>query len=211
VIVKQWILGVFVAGACGVGCATAAADRCASDTDCKGARVCSSGICVDPTSSSGGDAGTTDSGNNSNNNNNNSCNAVGATCTATASCCQSGSGIGPSGAICISNDNLCHAACASNAECQSGCCAPVQGQALGVCAAASECAPTCVGPGGGCSVSTDCCQSGTNVPYGATCLTDDFTCHDVCYASSDCSSGCCIQLQGLSYGACGSAGGHICL
>ena len=206
---KTWVAMVFV-GLGAVACATASADRCSSDNDCKGSRVCSQGICVDPSNNNNSqdDGGTN---NNNNNNNNNSCDSVGTTCTSTANCCQTGSGIGPSGAICISNDNLCHAACKTDAECASGCCAAVQGQSLGVCADSSNCAPTCAAPGASCSVPADCCQTGTNIPYGATCLSDDYTCHDVCYASSECTSGCCIQLQGLSYGACGSASGHSCI
>ena len=208
---KRWILSAVVAGVSGMACATAAGDRCASDTDCKGSRVCSDGVCVDGTQP-GDDGGTPSSGNDGGDPNpGSSCDPVGTACSATANCCQSGTGLGAEGALCISNDNLCHAACSTNSECQSGCCALVEGKALGVCAAATECAPTCAGPGAGCTVPADCCQTGTNVPYGATCLSEDYTCHDVCYASSDCASGCCIQLQGLSYGACGSAGGHVCL
>lgn len=206
---KTWVTMVFV-GFGAVACATSVADRCASDTDCKGSRVCSDGLCVDP-SQAGNDGGTTTNNDGGNNNNNNNCDPVGTTCTATSNCCQTGSGIGPSGAICISNDNLCHAACKTDAECQSGCCALVEGQSLGVCAASSNCAPTCAAPGASCSVPADCCQTGSNIPYGSTCLSDDYTCHDICYASSECTSGCCIQLQGQSYGACGSASGHSCL
>lgn len=214
-IVTRWMGFAVLTAVCGMGCAASASDRCASDTDCKGSRVCSDGVCVDgaeagPGNGTDGDGGSGgDAGNG--NGNNGACDPVGTSCTATTNCCQSGSGIGVSGAICISNDNLCHAACASDAECQSGCCAPVEGQALGVCAVASACAPTCTQPGGACATPSDCCQSGTNIPYGATCLSSDYTCHDVCYASSECTSGCCIALQGLSYGACGSAAGHACL
>ncbi len=208
--VQRWMLGLMMVGGCATACATATADRCVVDADCKGSRVCSNGTCEDPSTqndaSPQNDGGGGDTGNNNNN-----CDPVGTACSSTANCCQSGAGIGPSGALCISNDNLCHAACATNTECQSGCCALVEGQSLGVCAAMSACAPTCTQPGGGCTLTTECCQTGTNIPYGATCLTDDLTCHDICYASSECTSGCCIQLQGLSYGACGSAAGHVCL
>ena len=207
--IKKWMAaGAVVLAICGMACATSTFDRCSSDQDCKGTRVCSDGVCVDPTQQQ------TDSGTNNNtdgNVNNPTCDPVGTPCTATANCCQSGTGIGTAGAICISNDNLCHAACSSNAECQSGCCALVEGQSLGVCAAATQCAPppTCGQAGAACVTPTDCCQTGT--PYGETCLSEDYICHDVCYASTDCTSGCCIQLQGQSYGACGAAAGHVCL
>lgn len=205
---KKWIWSALVLAAGAAACATASGDRCSSDADCKGTRVCSDGVCIDQSSGGNQDAGSnTDSGGNPGN----TCDPVGTPCTATANCCQSGTGIGTEGAICITNDNLCHAACSTNAECQSGCCALVEGSSLGVCAASSECAPTCVAPGGACSVPSDCCQTGTNVPYGSTCLSDDYTCHDICYASSECASGCCIELNGQSYGACGSAAGHVCL
>ncbi|HEY1958224.1 MAG TPA: hypothetical protein VGH28_21555 [Polyangiaceae bacterium] len=210
-ILKKWILGVFISGACAAACATSSADRCSADTDCKGSRVCSDGVCVDP-SQSGPDAGggQPEAGSEASNPGS-ECDPVGTTCTATANCCQTGSGLGAEGAICISNDNLCHAACSTDAECQSGCCALVEGQSLGVCAAASNCAPTCVAPGGVCNVPADCCQTGANIPYGATCLSEDYTCHDICYGSSECASGCCIELNGLSYGACGTAAGHVCM
>jgi hypothetical protein len=214
VIVQRFIVvGVVVVGVGALACAGPTADGCSTDTDCKGNRVCISGTCVDGTGSGddGGSQPTTDGGSNTDTSIGNTCDPVGTTCTTTTSCCQTGVGISAAGAVCISNDNLCHAACTTDAECTSGCCAPVEGQSLGVCAEASDCAPTCVAPGGGCSLSTDCCQSGATIPYGATCLTDDYTCHDICYASSECTGGCCIELQGLTYGACGTPTGHACL
>jgi hypothetical protein len=215
VIVQRFIVGTLVTIAAGsAACATSTADGCTTDADCKGSRVCVNSTCIDPSAQN--DAGTpqTDAGSPNNDSgmiNPPSCDPVGTTCATTAGCCQAGTGIGASGAICISNDNLCHAACATNAECTSGCCAPVEGQSLGVCAEASECAPACVQPGGACALSSQCCQTGGDIPYGAKCLTEDYTCHDICYTSSECTGGCCIELQGLSYGACGTPTGHVCL
>jgi hypothetical protein len=76
----------------------------------------------------------------------------GQTCTATTECCQSGT-TQPLGATCISNDDLCHANCATGTDCTSGCCAAVQGQSYGVCAAASACL---AGTGSACSTSASC-------------------------------------------------------
>jgi hypothetical protein len=47
---------------------------------------------------------------------------------------------------------------------------------------------------------------------GETCLSDDNSCHANCATSSECASGCCIKLQGASYGACGAyQSGYTCL
>jgi hypothetical protein len=71
----------------------------------------------------------------------------------------------------------------------------------------------CAMPGGACTENGNCCQSGSNVgPVGATCLSDDNSCHAACMSSSDCKSGCCIELKGVSFGACGTrASGETCL
>jgi hypothetical protein len=115
--------------------------------------------------------------------------------------------------VCISQDNACHSTCTSNSECQSGCCAAVTGESYGVCANASYCAgPSCVAPGGACSNTGECCQSGQGVPYGQSCISNDNACHALCAASSECNSGCCIKLQGDSYGVCGDyQSGYTCL
>jgi hypothetical protein len=50
------------------------------------------------------------------------------------------------------------------------------------------------------------------VPNGAVCVSNDNSCHAICTASSQCNSGCCIQLQGVSYGDCGTyQSGYTCL
>ncbi len=170
-------------------------------------------------SSSGGDAGssTHDSGSQGGNDagtgvDTGACVGPGGTCSGTDVCCQSGSGIGSQGQVCISNDNACHAICSSNSDCASGCCAPVQGQSYGVCATAADCTPTCSHPGQSCTTPSDCCSNDPNAPMGQTCLSNDNVCHALCTSSSECTSGCCIKLQGVSYGACGDyQSGYTCL
>jgi hypothetical protein len=144
-----------------------------------------------------------------------SCQAPGGACTVTTECCQGGGGVGSGGQVCISNDNACHAICSSNSECASGCCAPVQGQNYGVCATAADCQPpppSCSHPGQSCASPSDCCSNDPNAPMGQTCLSNDNVCHALCSSSSECTSGCCIKLQGVSYGACGGyQSGYTCL
>jgi len=61
----------------------------------------------------------------------------------------------------------------------------------------------CVAPGDSCSSSASCCQTGANVgDYGAICLSEDYFCHSICLDNTECVSGCCAELDGLSYGAC---------
>jgi hypothetical protein len=130
----------------------------------------------------------------------------GGTCSETTQCCQSGTGIS-SGAVCISNDDECHATCTADSQCESGCCAAIEGESYGVCAAATECAaPTCVAPGASCSATSQCCQTGSTVgPYGSTCISNDDECHSICHSGSDCESGCCAQVTGESWGVCAAA------
>jgi hypothetical protein len=64
----------------------------------------------------------------------------------------------------------------------------------------------CAVPGASCTDSSDCCQSGANVnPGGARCISDDWKCHSVCNGNSDCVSGCCVGVEGVSYGVCAAA------
>lgn len=64
----------------------------------------------------------------------------------------------------------------------------------------TDCAP----PGGGCSApGTTCCPTGPTVgPYGSTCISNDEECHSICHTGTDCSSGCCAQVTGKTYGVC---------
>jgi hypothetical protein len=143
---------------------------------CAAGQTCESGACTTPSS----------------------CATPGESCSSSTPCCQTGSNE-PSGAACISNDGLCHAKCTSGSECESGCCATVQGESWGVCAVASEC--TCVAPGGSCASTTQCCQGGA----GAVCISNDNACHAKCTANSQCASGCCVQVQGEAWGVCAAA------
>jgi hypothetical protein len=71
----------------------------------------------------------------------------------------------------------------------------------------------CKPPAGTCAINGDCCQTGTAVgTLGAVCLSNDNVCHAACTTSSECTGGCCLQLQGVSYGACDVAqAGGTCL
>jgi hypothetical protein len=129
-----------------------------------------------------------------------SCSAPGQACG--SGCCQSGPTVGPFGAVCVSEDNECHAICHSNDECSSGCCAGLEGKSYGACATADHC---CAAPGEACGA-TKCCQSGPDVgSNGAVCVSNDNECHAICYSNSDCNSGCCAMLSGQNYGACAAA------
>jgi hypothetical protein len=133
------------------------------------------------------------------------CAAPGEVCSESMPCCMSGqnSEVGPLGATCVSNDNSCHANCTTGSDCTSGCCTTLVGQNFGVCADPSYC---CVDPGGSCTENGQCCQTGSNVgAYGATCVSNDDTCHAKCHSGGDCASGCCLALTGESYGACAAA------
>jgi hypothetical protein len=140
------------------------------------------------------------------------CQAPGDSCTDTNQCCMSGPTVGPLGAVCISNDNQCHAMCNTGSDCSSGCCAGVTGQSYGVCAPSSDCS-SCSSPGQSCSVNGDCCMSGTGVgPDGAGCVNG--SCAACCTASSQCTSGCCIETQpgDACGGVCGAyQAGYTCL
>lgn len=224
------------------GSGGASASTCMTDNDCKGSRVCVSGACIDPVGTSpGGKGGSGPStgaggtgvgpgaggmgtagtgtafGMGGTGNSTPPCAAVSSACSSTgATCCQTGQGIGSEGALCIADDGVCHAACSTNSECNSGCCAAVTGQTFGVCATASHCGGGgtggCSDPGSSCTKSGDCCQTGSKVgPNGATCLSDDSVCHAKCYSNSECGSGCCVPLSGVSYGACGSPSKYTCM
>jgi hypothetical protein len=92
---------------------------------------------------------------------------------------------------------LCHATCVSDSDCQSGCCAVVQGKPYGVCSPVSYCGGgVCAGPGSTCVSDTDCCQSGPGISssWGASCGPDQ-QCHAICTGNSACASNCCVELK----------------
>jgi hypothetical protein len=214
IINRNFVVLVSMGGSVIIACAGSppSPGGCTNDADCFGSQTCVERECVfvdagspdtgapetGPTKDAAPDTGT--------------CAAVGLSCTESSGCCQTGQGIGIEGAQCISNDGTCHASCSSDSECESGCCAQVDGQTYGVCADSSYCPPpppVCTPVGDSCSTQ-NCCQVGTGIgPYGATCA--NYECSAKCYSSSECSSGCCMELGGESYGACGSPSGHICL
>lgn len=211
--IDVFVVSLFTLAALFLGCSSGgggggSSSECSKDADCKGERVCSKGACVDPgtggTGGGSGAAGSSGSGGN--------CAGPGSYCSVNGDCCSAGDHIGPLGQVCISDDSSCHAACSSNSECSSGCCAGVSGSAYGACGAASLCETSCGAPGASCTVTGDCCSSASNAPYGETCLSDDYTCHADCTASSQCNSGCCVKLANVSYGVCGTyASGYTCL
>jgi hypothetical protein len=142
-------------------------------------------------SSSSSSSGSSSSGSGSSS----GCVAPGSTCTTTPDCCQSGTGI-PQGATCISNDNECHAICniVWPSECNSNCCAAVNGESYGVCAASTDCAcaqnttPNDCAPGRvkcGDSSATTCCLS--SQPYycanNNTCYASEAEAYAECPAS----------------------------
>jgi hypothetical protein len=106
------------------------------------------------------------------------CGAPGVSCTDTAQCCQTGTGLGTLGAVCISDDNSCHAKCTSGVECKSGCCAPVKGESYGVCAAASYCT-TLASTGAHCTSGAQC-ASGDCAGGNGWCTTSCSPTNSVC-------------------------------
>jgi hypothetical protein len=56
-----------------------------------------------------------------------------------------------------------------------------------------------------CSSAAQCCQAGPTQPEGAACISNDSLCHAICASGSDCTSGCCAQVEGESYGVCAAA------
>ena len=63
----------------------------------------------------------------------------------------------------------------------------------------------CVATGSVCSASTDCCQTSSTTPMGATCISDDGVCHAKCMNASQCVSGCCVPVKDETYGVCADA------
>ena len=72
---------------------------------------------------------------------------------------------------------------------------------------------TCKPPGGTCTKTTDCCQSGPAItpPNGATCDASDHLCHADCTDGAECNSGCCFPVAGTNYGSCEASAQCGCL
>lgn len=65
------------------------------------------------------------------------CHNPGLSCTGKSDCCQTGTPVGPYGAVCLSDDDLCHAECYHSYECGSNCCVKLQGVSYGACASST--------------------------------------------------------------------------
>ena len=144
-----------------------------------------------------------------------SCQAPGDTCTLDNQCCQSGSGVSD-GAFCIEQTGLCHAKCASNAECVSNCCVAVTGQALGACMSPSFCG--LAGVGDPCTSGSQCASGSCDGWCLASCSATDAICESApgelmnangfynwCFATSGggaaCFPGCTTNSDCTIYGA----------
>jgi len=94
---------------------------CETDKDCEGDRICHDGECTDPKAGSA------------------ECVTPGEVCAGTPECCED--------TICVSDgaSSVCAAVCTSNAQCNSGCCAPVSDTDKSVCSPDAF----CMGAGGG--------------------------------------------------------------
>jgi hypothetical protein len=133
------------------------------------------------------------------------CLANGTVCTSTpAACC---SGICSADLSNPSNPDVCAAACTTDADCESGCCAPLANQPTVMsCAPRGFCSSTCAAIGSSCTAATDCClAAGGDEPLcvgengGAT------TCAAACTVDTDCVSGCCVPLTNGNASACQAA------
>jgi hypothetical protein len=196
-----------------IGCSSSGGsgggDACASDSDCKGSRVCVAGECVDPSPADSGTKPDTAP----------VCRAAGESCAGTGDCCQTDK-TAPKGEVCITSDHVCHAKCGADSECESGCCAKVTGETFGACAAPSACCEctagsyACSGTGSiqscddGCHWTTDSCgtlcksagyDGTTGCEFDADRGHDTCSCFyggigDACTTSSTCAVGGCESL-----------------
>jgi hypothetical protein len=71
------------------------------------------------------------------------CATPGETCSTSSQCCQSGSNISSLGAVCITQDDTCHALCTTSSQCTK-CCAQLQGSSNGVCDGNANGTDTCL-------------------------------------------------------------------
>lgn len=107
---------------------------CASDSDCKGDRVCDDGACVSPSGEpvNGGTGTGSDTGTDTGTPPADQCIATGDSCAVNGDCCNFNAGNG----YCVSN--TCSDSCDISDGCVSGCCLPLTNGAAS-CFAASEC------------------------------------------------------------------------
>jgi hypothetical protein len=123
-------------------------------------------------------------------------------CTAVGSSCNPDTTICCPGAVCVTSTSPdyagCREECTTAADCASGCCIPFANiPNKGFCGAAILC--QCAGDGETCGGTRQCCG-------GFSCSTFDSTgalaCHKSCAQNSDCSTNCCVVVQGTSDKVC---------
>lgn len=195
------LLGVGMLSACG-----SAEDACSTDNDCKGARICQDGDCVEPADSNNTNNANTNNTNtnnentnnsNTNNSNNSNNNATCAqTCAKATSCdptltkdeCESG---------CNANVNQATRNCITNA--------PTCADAEACFGNANNANNASSGIGASCSINEDCDSKYCKKPAGSfegKCATNDFG--DMCKTDNDCEYGACLyrDLENDIFGYC---------
>jgi hypothetical protein len=123
-------------------------------------------------------------------------------CTSVGSSCDPDTTICCPGAVCVTSTSPdyagCREECTTAADCTSGCCIPFANiPNKGFCGAAALC--QCAGQDETCGGTRQCCG-------GFSCSTFDGTgalaCHKACAQNSDCSTNCCVQVQGTADKVC---------
>jgi hypothetical protein len=97
----------------------------------------------------------------------------------------------------------CRPTCATDADCDTGCCVPFTSSQGGFCADARYCTCSSVGAPCGGDQDVECCEDTRCVAFGDT----PFTCHSVCDASHPCVTGSCQSLADASGSVCYTGGG----
>jgi hypothetical protein len=106
------------------------------------------------------------------------------------------------GFICVASTSTdysgCRQPCTTAADCASGCCIPFANLPdKGFCGDAKLC--QCAGEGETCGGTRQCCG-------GQSCSTFDSTgalaCHKLCTQNSDCTTNCCVKVNGTSDSVC---------
>jgi hypothetical protein len=123
-------------------------------------------------------------------------------CTSVGSSCDPDTTICCPGAVCVTSTSPdyagCREECTTAADCASGCCIPFANiPNKGFCGAAALC--QCAGQDETCGGTRQCCG-------GFSCSTFDGTgalaCHKSCTQNSDCSTNCCVEVQGTGDKVC---------
>lgn len=144
------------------------------------------------TSAGGMPSGT---GNTSGNPSDAGCPGVGTACDPDRTICCSG-------LVCVTSTSPdyagCRQSCATASDCSTGCCIPFANiPNKGFCGAALLC--QCAGQDETCGGARQCCS-------GFSCSTFDQTgalaCHKLCTQNSDCSTNCCVKVNGTADSVC---------